>query len=520
MRDTPEGKLRPRAGDVLGHAGAAPRSPQGDDRGGAGRVLRRRSHARVDVRPDRGGRRRALLQPGLCACRASASSCSSSRGSSDRGRRRSSCSSARRSTAAEAERSASSTASFPTPISHARPAHGRAGRARAADDRRGDQALDQRHARPQGQRDSWQLPLLAPPVRVEHADGARPRPRHAQTGGMDAVKRASRRVGPAGHNMTGPLDGSAGPRPRHPHRRAVLRRAARRAGCRRRQDRTARAPATSCARSDRSRRRPTRRRRLLAVLGGRGTRSAERDARPAPPEGQDLFRRLAAKCRRASSRTSGPERSRSGTSRPTASTRRLVDRAHLQLRPGRPLRAAAGPRPRRHRRTADSSISPATPIGRRSAWASRSSDYLTGVFAAHAATSRAVPARHSRRRRRRDRRRALRLGRCAFSSGRSRPTTGSASYATVKATAWPTPRPSTTTQRPMASTCASSRAPTRTSLGCARRWTDAELVDDPRFGKLADRAAHSDEINGIVAQWTSNCLPTRSSGDASSTTCR
>ena len=29
-----------------------------------------------------------------------------------------------------------------------------------------------------------------------------------------------------------------------------------------------------------------------------------------------------------------------------------------------------------------------------------------------------------------------------------------------------------------------------------------ELVDDPRFVRLADRAQHSDEINGIVAEWT------------------
>ncbi|MFN8037357.1 MAG: CaiB/BaiF CoA-transferase family protein [Acidimicrobiia bacterium] len=29
-----------------------------------------------------------------------------------------------------------------------------------------------------------------------------------------------------------------------------------------------------------------------------------------------------------------------------------------------------------------------------------------------------------------------------------------------------------------------------------------ELLDEPRFAKLADRAAHNDEINGIVAEWT------------------
>src|SRR5262249_54563894 len=29
-----------------------------------------------------------------------------------------------------------------------------------------------------------------------------------------------------------------------------------------------------------------------------------------------------------------------------------------------------------------------------------------------------------------------------------------------------------------------------------------DLLDDPRFTKLADRAAHGDLINGIVAEWT------------------
>jgi len=29
------------------------------------------------------------------------------------------------------------------------------------------------------------------------------------------------------------------------------------------------------------------------------------------------------------------------------------------------------------------------------------------------------------------------------------------------------------------------------------------LLDDPRFAKLADRAEHGDTINGIVAEWTS-----------------
>ena len=31
-----------------------------------------------------------------------------------------------------------------------------------------------------------------------------------------------------------------------------------------------------------------------------------------------------------------------------------------------------------------------------------------------------------------------------------------------------------------------------------------DLLDDPRFAKLADRAAHGDLINGIVAEWTAS----------------
>jgi crotonobetainyl-CoA:carnitine CoA-transferase CaiB-like acyl-CoA transferase len=31
-----------------------------------------------------------------------------------------------------------------------------------------------------------------------------------------------------------------------------------------------------------------------------------------------------------------------------------------------------------------------------------------------------------------------------------------------------------------------------------------ELCDDPRFARLADRAAHGDEINQIVADWTAS----------------
>ena len=47
-----------------------------------------------------------------------------------------------------------------------------------------------------------------------------------------------------------------------------------------------------------------------------------------------------------------------------------------------------------------------------------------------------------------------------------------------------------------------------------------DLLDDPRFAQLADRAAHSDEINGIVAEWTRSLDRDRGrSARASRTTC-
>ena len=64
MRDTPEGKLRHEQVMYFDKLRAPPRLPQADDRGGAGRVRGGRADARVHVRPDRGRRRRQVLQPG------------------------------------------------------------------------------------------------------------------------------------------------------------------------------------------------------------------------------------------------------------------------------------------------------------------------------------------------------------------------------------------------------------------------------------------------------------------------
>ena len=46
-----------------------------------------------------------------------------------------------------------------------------------------------------------------------------------------------------------------------------------------------------------------------------------------------------------------------------------------------------------------------------------------------------------------------------------------------------------------------------------------DLVTDPRFAKLADRAARSDEINGIVADWTATLPAAEVEAAASRPTC-
>ena len=131
------------------------------------------------------------------------------------------------------------------------------------------------------------------------------------------------------------------------------------------------------------------------------------------------------------------------------------------------------------------------------------SDYLTGVFAAQAATARAVRTRRARRRQGAVIDAALygaALRILEWTLAGVRPARRRARAA--RATAWRTRRRSTTTRPPTASTCASSPAATPTSPACARRWTGPTSLDDPRFATLADRAAHGDEINGIVADWT------------------
>ena len=241
-----------------------------------------------------------------------------------------------------------------------------------------------------------------------------------------------------------------------------------------------------------------RRRRLLAVLGGRGTRPQERHARPAHARGP------------------GPlppargDRRRGGRELPARHARAVAHRARR-------------PRPERLVIVRISSFGQDGPYSHRpgldrvgigyggllhlTGYPDRPpvrvgvtiSDYLTGVFAAQAATGRALRARRARRHGRGDRRRALRRGAAHPRVDARRATTSSASCAAARATGSRTRRRSTTTRPPTASTSASSPAPTPTSRGSARRWTGPTSLDDPRFARLADRAAHGDEINGIVA---------------------
>ena len=57
-------QVRPRDGGLPGHVPPLAGDPQARDRDGAGRLHRGRSHARLGLRPDRGGRGRVLRRPG------------------------------------------------------------------------------------------------------------------------------------------------------------------------------------------------------------------------------------------------------------------------------------------------------------------------------------------------------------------------------------------------------------------------------------------------------------------------
>lgn len=130
------------------------------------------------------------------------------------------------------------------------------------------------------------------------------------------------------------------------------------------------------------------------------------------------------------------------------------------------------------------------------------SDYLTGVFAAQAATA-ALYARDARR------------------SGRGAVIDAALYGAVLRILEWVVPaydRLGIVREREgnrLANSAPLDNYPTADGrYVCVVAGSDAnfarlcramgrpDLLDDPRFTKLADRAAHGDEINGIVAGWT------------------
>ena len=149
------------------------------------------------------------------------------------------------------------------------------------------------------------------------------------------------------------------------------------------------------------------------------------------------------------------------------------------------------------------------------------SDYLTGVFAAQAATA-ALYARdvHAVGHGRGDRRRALRRGAAHPRVDDRRRTTGSASCAAARATGSRTRAP--LDNYPTADgkyVCIVAGSDANFARLCTA-MDRPDLLDDPRFARLADRAAHGDEINGIVADWTARSHRGRGRGArASPTTC-
>ena len=249
---------------------------------------------------------------------------------------------------------------------------------------------------------------------------------------------------------------------------------------------------------------------LLAVLGGRGPRPQERHARPAhtrrpgrlPPARGD---------RRRGGRELPAGHARAVEHRPDRLAERLVtvrismfgQDGPYSARPGLD-RVGIGYGGLLH--LTGYPDRPPVRVG------VTISDYLTGVFAAHAAVA-ALYARDARGGGGAVIDAALYgsvLRILEWTLARVRPARHRTRAA--KATGWPTPRRSTTTPPPTASSCASSPAPTPTSVGCARRWTGSTSSTTPRFAKLADRAANGDTINGIVADWTAHARRARDRG--------
>jgi len=242
---------------------------------------------------------------------------------------------------------------------------------------------------------------------------------------------------------------------------------------------------------------------LFWAVEGRGRKSVTCDLRV--PEGQDLFRRL------ASTADVVCENFRPGTMEewglgPGALDPRLVFRPHQRLRPGRPLRRATRPRQagRRLRGPAALTGEPDRPPVRPGVTVA---DYLTGVFAAEAALAALY------------RRDAGRAG-----DGTRGAVIDASLYGSVlRILEWTIPaydRLGTVREREgnrLSNSAPLDNYPTADgNYVCVVAGGDAnfgrlcramgrlDLLEDPRFTTLADRARNGDTINAVVAQWTSS----------------
>ena len=308
---------------------------------------------------------------------------------------------------------------------------GRAGRARPA-------AHRGRRSRPRsttwstcmGQRESWRYHFMLHQFVLEHADRARQDRSRARPAAWTRSRR-NRAVRDAVRARRAP-----GPRSRHADRRAVLRGPARRAGRRGHQDRTT-APRRLHARDRAVRRRDGS---LLAVLGGRGTGPQERHARPAHARGPGPLP-PARRDRRRRRRELPAGHARALAHRARRPRRTARHRAHLDVRPGRPVLRSGPASTASASATAGCCTSPAIPTARRCASASRSPTTSPASSPRTPRSRRCTRATRAAGSGAVDRRRALRRRCCGSSSGRCPRTTGSASSAAAKATASPNSAP-------------------------------------------------------------------------------
>ena len=219
---------------------------------------------------------------------------------------------------------------------------------------------------------------------------------------------------------------------------------------------------------------------LFWAVEGRGRKSATCDLRK--PEGQELFRRLAADrgrgVRELPARHPGGLGTRPRRARP-APGRSCASAPSARTAPTRGGRGSTGSGVAYGglmHLTGEADRPPVRP-------GVTVADYLTGVFAAEAALAalyRRDAGGHGTGQGRSST--LLCTARCCASwNGRSRPSTASAWCGAAKGTGCRTRHRSTTTRLPTGTTCASSPVATPTSAGCAAPWVGLDLLEDARF---------------------------------------